>query len=69
MRLQDYGVGIFNATPTKSALKKVLKKQCITVNGVVASSATYINGGECISLSISEEKIPKKKLILQLHVL
>jgi 23S rRNA pseudouridine1911/1915/1917 synthase len=69
MRLQDYGVGIFNATPTKSALKKVLKKQCITVNSVVASSATYINGGECISLSISEEKIPKKKLILQLHVL
>ncbi|MEM5564310.1 RluA family pseudouridine synthase [Psychroserpens sp. AS72] len=69
IRLQEYGVGIFKAAITKSALKKALKKQFVTVNDVIASTATYIKGGECISLSISEEYIPKKKFILQLNVL
>ena len=69
MRLQEYGVGIFNAVLTKSALKKALKKQYITVNDVIATSATFINGGECISLSIPKEVSPKKKLIFQLEVL
>ena len=42
IRLQEYGVGIFNATMTKSALKKVLKKKNIKVNNTIATSATYI---------------------------
>lgn len=62
-------MGIFNAALTKSALKKILKKQYITVNEVVATTATYINGGECIVLSIPEEVSPKKKLIFPLEVL
>ena len=69
IRLQEYGVGIFNSVLTKSALKKALKKQCIRVNNVVASSATFINGGECITLSIVKEVILKKKLEFQLDVL
>jgi 23S rRNA pseudouridine1911/1915/1917 synthase len=69
IRLQEYGVGIFNSVLTKSALKKALKKQYIRVNDVIATSATFINGGECIDLSIPEEVTPKKKLILQLKVL
>ena len=69
IRLQEYGVGIFKACLTKSALKKALKKQQITVNGIVATSATFINGGETIKLSIPEEGAPKKKLILPLNVL
>ncbi len=69
IRLQEYGVGIFNAVVTKSALKKALKKQFITVNDVIASPATYINGGECITLSIPEDISPKKNLIFKLTVL
>ena len=69
IRLQEYGVGIFQAALTKSALKKALKKQYITVNGLIATSATFINGGECISLSILEEVSPKKKLVFPLEVL
>lgn len=69
MRLQEYGVGIFNAVSTKSALKKALKKQYIRVNGEVASTATYIKGGERIGLSILKEVPPKKKLQLTLKVL
>ncbi len=68
LRLQEYGVGIFHACATKSALKKALKKRLILVNGEVASTATYINGGEKIVLL--EEQLPKpgRKLVLALKV-
>lgn len=69
MRLQEYGVGIFKSALTKSALKKALKKNLITVNGEVATTATFINGGEQISLSKVEEKEPTKKLIFPLKVI
>lgn len=39
------------------------------MNGIIATSATFINGGEGITLSISEEIIPKRKLIFPLKVL
>ncbi|MGB5822214.1 MAG: RluA family pseudouridine synthase [Saonia sp.] len=69
VRLQEYGVGIFNMALTKSALKKVLKKQFIRVNDVIATSATFINGGETIKLSVPEEIGPKKKLVFLLKIL
>jgi len=50
-------------------LKKALKKQHITVNDSIASSATFINGGEIIRFSIPKEAKPKKALIFPLKVL
>jgi|GEM_PF-5399705 len=35
MRIQEYAVGIFSGAFTKSALKKALKKNQITANGIV----------------------------------
>ncbi len=57
--------------PTKSALKKALKKNYITVNEKPASTATFINGGEIIILSIpkDENNKPKRELIFALKVL
>ena len=69
IRLQEYGVGLFELVYTKSALKKALKKNYITVNGIHATSATYINGGETICLCIPEHGSPKTKLKLKLNVL
>ncbi|PIY08887.1 MAG: RNA pseudouridine synthase [Flexibacter sp. CG_4_10_14_3_um_filter_32_15] len=70
IRLQEYGVGIFALIPTKSALKKALKKNYITVNNKPATTATFINGGETIILSIpTEEKKPKREFIFPLKVL
>ena len=69
IRLQEYGVGIFSVLSTKSALKKALKKQYITINGEVVSTATFINGGETIKLTIPEQVSQKKKLKLKLKVL
>ena len=69
IRLQEYGVGIFKRAITKSALKKVLKKQYITVNDEMASSATFINSGDTIKLSVPEKISTKKNLVLKLDVL
>ncbi len=69
VRLQEYGVGIFSAAITKSALKKALKKKCLTVNEVVATSATFICGGEVIQFTIPEDVNPTKKLIFPLKTL
>lgn len=69
MRLQEYGVGIFELAPTKSAWKKVLKKNCVTVNGFAATTATQINGGEEIVFTPPEEIRPKKDFIFSLQVL
>ncbi|MCK5441297.1 MAG: RluA family pseudouridine synthase [Maribacter sp.] len=69
IRLQEYGVGIFNAALTKSALKKVIKKQFVMVNAIIATSAIFIHGGETITLSIPEEVSSKKKLVFPLQVI
>ncbi|MCR9228496.1 MAG: RluA family pseudouridine synthase [Flavobacteriaceae bacterium] len=68
-RLQEYGVGLFETVPTKSALKKALKKNYITVNGIIATSATLITGGEEIVLSIPEKATPGKQFHFPLKVL
>ncbi|NNF19891.1 MAG: RluA family pseudouridine synthase [Flavobacteriaceae bacterium] len=68
-RLQEYGVGIFDATATKSALKKLLKKKCITVDGITASTATMIRGGETIQLTLPALQNPGKSLELSLEVI
>lgn len=68
LRLQEYGVGIFHACATKSALKKALKKRLILVNGEVASTATYINGGEKIVLLEEQLPKPRRKLVLALKL-
>ncbi|WP_339708264.1 RluA family pseudouridine synthase [uncultured Kriegella sp.] len=69
VRLQEYGVGIFNRALTKSALKKVLKKKYVTVNGVTATTATFIKGGETIQLTIQAAVSMGKRPILRLNVL
>jgi len=54
---------------SKSALKKVLKKNSITVNGFMATTATLIHGGETITLTIAEEANTQRKLVFPLSVL
>ena len=69
MRLQEYGVGIFKAAATKSALKKLLKKGYLSIDGRPASTATWIKGGEQLSLRIPQQPNNQKKLRLVLDVL
>lgn len=68
IRLQEYGVGKFQQISTKSALKKALKKNLITVDGAVGSTATFIKGGETI-IYHATEKETNTRLVLALKVI
>ncbi|HIB47764.1 MAG TPA: RluA family pseudouridine synthase [Flavobacteriaceae bacterium] len=69
MRIQEYAVGVFSYCPTKSALKKILKKGFLTVNTTVATTATIVSGGETICLNIPNEINKHKKFIFELTVI
>ena len=68
-RLQEYAVGIFKTTPTKSGIKKAIKKRLVFVNGAVASTALFIHGGEKIELFQLETEASFKRLKYPLEVL
>jgi 23S rRNA pseudouridine1911/1915/1917 synthase len=69
IRLQEYAVGIFNSIPTKSGIKKAIKKQLVFVDGAVATTALFIKGGERIELFQVENTSEFKRLELSLEVL
>lgn len=69
VRLQEYGVGIFEETVTKSALKKALKKSRITVDNQIGTTATLIRGGEKIILQLPQEGPSVKVFPFSCHVL
>lgn len=50
VRLQEYGIGIFETKPTRSSFKKAIKKGVVFVNKNVATTALFISGGETIEL-------------------
>ena len=62
-------MGIFQAVPSKSALKKAIKKKCVRVNGEIAFTGTFVREGDSISISPPEPIKPKKALIFKLKVL
>ncbi|TMM31923.1 RluA family pseudouridine synthase [Polaribacter aestuariivivens] len=69
IRLQEYAVGIFQTIPTKSGIKKAIKKGLILVNDETTSTAKYIIGGEKIELYQSENEEVFTRLQLDLEVL
>lgn len=62
-------MGIFVTVPTKSAIKKAIKKKRIYIDGIVASTSKYIAGGEEITLLDTEHKFPLKQIQLPLDIL
>jgi 23S rRNA pseudouridine1911/1915/1917 synthase len=69
IRFQEYAVGIFNTIPTKSGIKKAIKKELIFIDGNVASTSKFICGGEKIELYQSEKSSTFERLKLDLEVL
>lgn len=69
IRLQEFGVGIFIRIPTKSAIKKALKKKLIFVDGAVASTGTFIKGGEVIEYHYQNRIETNTRLKLSLEVI
>ena len=68
IRFQEYSVGIFNTIPTKSGVKKAIKKNLIFIDGILATTAKYIKGNEEITLYQSENSSVFKRLQLDLEV-
>ena len=68
IRIQEYAVGIFKTVPTKSGIKKAIKKKLILVNGLPTSTARIIIGGEKITLLHPKNKPLRKSLILRLAI-
>ncbi|WGH75857.1 RluA family pseudouridine synthase [Tenacibaculum tangerinum] len=69
IRLQEYAVGIFKTIPTKSGIKKAIKKGFVKVNGKTATTALYINEGDTIHLYESEQKNEGKQFNFPLEIL
>ncbi|AQS92756.1 RNA pseudouridine synthase [Polaribacter sp. BM10] len=69
IRFQEYSVGIFNAIPTKSGIKKAIKKGYIFIDDKIATTGIYISGGEKIDLYESENTSTFERLKLDLEVL
>ncbi len=68
VRLQEYATGIFTTIPTKSGIKKAIKKSLVLVNKKVASTGLFIHGFETIELLSEEEIQPKKKFHFKVEV-
>lgn len=69
IRFQEYVVGIFKTIPTKSGIKKAIKKELIFIDGVLATTSKYISGQEKIELFESENSSTFERLKLDLEVL
>jgi 23S rRNA-/tRNA-specific pseudouridylate synthase len=69
IRFQEYSVGIFNTIPTKSGIKKAIKRELIFINGGLATTSKLIYGGENIELFQSENSSTFERLELNLEVL
>ncbi|MBU3012158.1 RluA family pseudouridine synthase [Polaribacter vadi] len=69
IRFQEYGVGIFNTIPTKSGIKKAIKKGIVFIDDELATTSRFILGGEKIELYQSENSSTFKRLKLDLEVL
>ena len=70
IRMQEYGVVIFETVTTKSGLKKAIKKGLIFVDGKQASTGLFIKGNEKIVLYEEEQhRATNKHFDLTLEVL
>jgi 23S rRNA pseudouridine1911/1915/1917 synthase len=69
IRFQEYAVGIFETIPTKSSIKKAIKKELIYIDGTLATTSKYISGKEKIELYQSEKSSLFKRLELKIEVL
>lgn len=68
VRIQEYEVSVFKSIPTKSSLKKTIKKELVFINGKVATTATYVLENDTIEI-YAEETVPKKIFKLEIPVI
>jgi tRNA pseudouridine65 synthase/23S rRNA pseudouridine1911/1915/1917 synthase len=68
IRLQEYAVSIFKTIPSRSGIKKAIKRKEILLNGKPANTSDWIEEGHKIEL-LQAENGQKKTFTLKLEVL
>ncbi|WP_430409643.1 RluA family pseudouridine synthase [Kordia sp.] len=68
LRIQAYNVTVFTSILSKSALKKTIKQQRVFINGIVATTATYLNTHDIIEV-FDVETVVKKIFKLEIPVI
>ena len=68
-RLSDYLPGKFTSVSSKKGIKKAISHKRVQVNGTIARTSKYINGGEDIVLLESKLELRKPKIDLNMEVL
>lgn len=58
-RIEDYLIGIFPQLPTKSSIKKAIKRNLILIDNNTANSGTIVSSGTIISFADNEKHKPK----------
>jgi 23S rRNA pseudouridine1911/1915/1917 synthase len=67
IRLLDYALKVFSVIPSRSSMKKVIKRGELLVNGKQEPSGTWVTEGQKITLVDKEHK-PPKPLDLELEI-
>lgn len=67
IRLQEYAVDIFKSIPSRSGIKKAIKRQEILIDGQIAKTSDWIEEHQKIEL-LQQEIKPKKIFSLKLEV-
>ncbi len=68
IRLLDYALQIFTTIPSRSSLKKAIKKGIVLINGKPGLSGSWVQPNQQLSLIDLEEK-PPKALDLKLEII
>ena len=68
IRLQEYAVDIFKSIPSRSGIKKAIKRQEILIDGQIAKTSDWIEEHQKIEL-LQQEIKPKKIFNLKLEVI
>jgi len=58
-RFNDYAYGIFSSIPSKSGIKKAIKRGLLTIDGQKAETGKWIKPGMKIELLAADETAPK----------
>jgi len=63
IRFIDYTINLFDSIPTRSGVKKAIKKRRFLLNNVVANTGDWINNGDVIDLLLDDSKNPKQFIL------
>ena len=69
IRLSDYVPGKFTCKPSRSGMKKAIRKNLLLVDGIAGKTATFLMGGETLQLLRDTPSTPARAFHLDIPIL